>query len=261
MRVRPSTFLGITLLAIGCGGTTSSYEGPSAATSPSTSTAEARLVATMTGDGSATLRLTATDVSGHAPTMQRDVLIHGDVASIIDPDLPPSRYSFHVELLDATHGNVIGAVSDDVEVGAGTTVDIELKGDLGVGQAANLSFDVDAPPVIRGVDVLIGGGDPDDRARLIVHVTAVDVDGGKLRYLWSGIGTAQPVDAGPTLKLDAAEIAALATTRTVHLVVVDDGGSSTEVDVLFSASLLASVSRGVTVEESDGGGVRDMIAR
>ncbi|MFT3774261.1 MAG: hypothetical protein QM820_53545 [Minicystis sp.] len=229
MRKLNATLFGLLLGAgsviAGCNGSAESPSGSS----------QARLVMAVQGTGSASLHVTASDQASAEVVIDRVVTVKAGEATVIDLDVAPSSYAFHVDVMGGASGAHLGDGSAEAVIAGGATTEIRMTAivaDSGGDGSAKVQVGVDTAPQIQGIAVEADGSAGGDAK---IHVDAVDADGDALTFFWSGAGLEGAVQGSATLSVSAAALAS-ASAPVIHVVVQDKLGATTAADITLVPS-------------------------
>jgi hypothetical protein len=189
---------------------------------------KARLVMAVHDHDEATLHVTAKDDETQEVVLDRVVDLKAGGASVLDVDLEPTMYTFHVDVMDGSL--VLGAATGQVDLDPGVVTEVQMTAAVDAKGSTTVEIGVDDAPQINKVTVEIGEG---AGGTAKIHVDATDPDGDALAYYWTGAGIDGAVKGSATMTIPAAQIAG---EGVVHVVVQDAKGATTSADVEVTIS-------------------------
>jgi hypothetical protein len=205
--------------------------------SPSGDIASVQMALAANASGAGVARIRATDSQSRV-ILERVFTLGADGSMAARFGLPPASYILRLELFpDQTQAPLLAAGSVPVDIKDGVITAIRARLDAAEKSAdgvVKVALATDHAPVIEAVDVVF---DPPLKLGLAnsrnahIHVTASDIDGDGLRFLWSGLGLAGVVEGGADLTVEAAK--AELGPPIVFIVVEDGAGAAAIAKVAF----------------------------
>jgi hypothetical protein len=206
---------------------------------------EARLSLSVQGKQSATLHVTATDDATAEIAIDESIQVEAGSTALLALAIAPSSYTFQVEAFaDAGETELLGSGSAHASLAAGQATEIDLTASVdGSTGSAAVQISTNAAPTIEGIDVAVGGGGSlgvdvgvGADATAEIHVKASDAEGHELRFFWSGLGIEGAVEGSSTITISAAAAAEASADASVHVIVQDEAGATTEATISFTAA-------------------------
>ena len=230
-----------TLFALVIAGAAAGCSGSSAPTTEPVGESHARLILSMSGRSSASLRITAKDEDSASIAIDRSVNVTAGDAVVVSVDVPASSYAFHVAVFaDASQSTLLGSADARADLGVDATTEIKLVAAVDGDGSAEVAASVNAAPEIEDVDVEVTGQGAD--GSIAVHVDASDAEDGELSFFWSGAGVTGTVQGGATIDLSTAAVLAAGSSK-LHVIVQDAAGATAAVDIAIDvAAATASTS-------------------
>jgi len=246
MRTTYTMMLGLLLgagaLSTGC----SSTSGDAA-----TGSSQARVIASSQGSGTTTMHVTGTDNATSLVTIDKTIEVTSGDITVVDLSMPPSTYTFKVDLLSGT--TTLGTSSAQASLTDGVTTQIALAAQASaMGDVASMvQIGVDVAPQITGVAVQASTTTAAGMTQ--IQVTVSDPNADALSFYWSGATLDGAIHGTDTMTISTAAITAAAATGTptLHVVVQDANGGATAASIALSVA--SSGVEGSIATSSDGG--------
>lgn len=242
MRSFHSTLVALVIAGASAGCNTASTTGPEPV-----GESHARLILSMNGHGSASLRVTAKADTSMAMAIDKSVDIMAGSAVVVAADVPAASYAFHVDVFsDSSQTELLGSAEAHADLALDATTEIKLAAMLDGDGSTDVTVGVNEAPEIDDVDIDVSGGTD---GSLSVHVDVSDAEDTDLTFFWSGAGIDGTVKGTATMDISKAALLASGES-TLHLVVQDEGGATAAADIAIDVTAeTASASAHVSAEE------------
>jgi hypothetical protein len=239
----------------GC--TTDDVVGPDTTTIKKPVQGTAELALSAEGGGVAALKITGSAAANGKLATEKAVNLSGAGTALVAINLTPAQYKFKIEAFADTAMTIqVGSTTVDVSLNAGETTQVKIKlqvdkkadvksdasGSFDVKGSASFSVHINTAPSIETVKVEFGGASlglsTDLGAK--ISVTAKDAEGSSLKFFWSGLGTSGTVEGSASATVSAKALAEAGGKGDVVVVVQDNEGAATALDIKLDAASSAT---------------------